>query len=111
MRRALVLLAATLLGCATVGRNFDATSLGWLHPGETTRQELLANLGQPLRVGSDSGDSTWTYGYYQYRLVGDSNNKDLVVRFLPDGKVKSFTLNTTFPDEKRKLEPVLPRAG
>jgi hypothetical protein len=31
----------------------------------------------------------------------------LVVRFAPDGAVKSYTLSTTFPDEKKKLDPAV----
>ncbi|HUJ27638.1 MAG TPA: outer membrane protein assembly factor BamE [Myxococcales bacterium] len=97
---------ALLVGCATVGRNFDSSSLDWLHEG-ATKAQIQEKLGQPLRVGSDAGVPTWTYGYYEYRLFGDSNNKDLVIRFAPDGTVKSYALSTTFPDEKKKLDPAL----
>ena len=54
-----------------------------------------------------AGLPTWTYGYYEYRLFGDSNNKDLVLRISSDGTLKSWTLATTFPDEKKKLDPAL----
>jgi outer membrane protein assembly factor BamE (lipoprotein component of BamABCDE complex) len=101
-----IALATLLVGCAHVGTNFDATSLGWLHQG-TTKEEIQQKLGTPLRVGSDAGMPTWTYGYYEYRLFGESNNKDLVLRFAPDGTVKSWTLATTFADEKEKLDPAL----
>ncbi|OLC10068.1 MAG: hypothetical protein AUG04_07275 [Deltaproteobacteria bacterium 13_1_20CM_2_69_21] len=98
--------AILLVGCAHVGSNFDATSLDWLREG-TTKQEIQQKLGTPLRVGSDGGLPTWTYGYYEYRLFGDSNNKDLVLRFASDGTVKSWTFATTFPEEKKKLDPAL----
>ena len=104
MRR--LAIATFLAGCATVGRNFDATSLSWLHEG-TTKAEIEEKLGAPLRVGSDAGTPTWTFGYYEYRVFGDSNNKDLVIRFSPDGTVKSYTLGTTFPGEKKKLDPAV----
>ena len=102
--RGTILFALLLTGCATVGHNFDSTSLSWLKT-DATRREVLGRLGPPLRVGSDAGVPTWTYGYYQYRVFGDSNNKDLIVRFTPDGHVKSYTLNTTFPSEKAALDP------
>ncbi len=104
------LAAAILLavgGCATVGRNFDSTSLSWLKPGETDKHELLDKIGEPFRVGIDAGDPTWTYGFYKYKLFGTSITKDLVIRFDPDGKVKSYTLNTSFPEEKEVLDPTL----
>ncbi|MEK7476830.1 MAG: hypothetical protein AAB152_14505 [Candidatus Coatesbacteria bacterium] len=103
-------LAGTLLGgCATIGRDFDSTSLAWVKPGETAKPEILEKLGNPFRVGVDSGDPTWTYGYYKYRLLGTSAAKDLVIRFGPDGKVKTFTLNTSFPEEQGILDPALKR--
>lgn len=103
-----VLLSMALLsGCATIGKDFDSTKLSWLKAGETGKKDVLKELGDPFRVGSDAGDQTWTYGYYQYRVFGDSTTKDLVIRFDETGKVKSYTLNTSFPEEKEKLEPEL----
>lgn len=94
-------------GCATVGRNFDSTSLGWIETGKTAKSEIMTKLGQPFRVGMDSGDQTWTYGYYRYKLFGTSITKDLIIRFNADGKVRSYTRNTSFPEEKKALEPLL----
>jgi hypothetical protein len=88
-----------------VGRNFDCTKLSWLKKDETTKQEVRDNLGEPFRVGVDEGQPSWTYGYYKYRLIGNSDTKDLVLRFGPDDKLKSYTLNTTFEDEKKALDP------
>jgi len=98
---------APILACATVGRNFDATQLAWLQNGETTKEEVLKTLGPPWRVGVDSGQLTWTYGYYQYRAFGDSNSKDLTLHFSPQGTVTSFTLSSSFPSERDKLDPAV----
>jgi outer membrane protein assembly factor BamE (lipoprotein component of BamABCDE complex) len=103
----LALFSILCSGCASVGRNFDSTSLGWLKPGETDKAALLSKIGQPFRVGMDAGDQTWTYGYYKYRVFGGSVTKDLVIRFDLGEKVKSYTLNTSFPDEKARLDPAL----
>jgi len=104
---AIAITCAILAGCATVGKDFDSTSLSWLKAGDTSKKDVLAKLGDPFRVGMDSGDQTWTYGYYKYRIIGDSATKDLVIRFSADQKVKSYTLNTSFPEEKTALEPEL----
>lgn len=101
----IVLLSAVLAGCATVGHDFNSTQLTWLKLEETTKSQVLERLGDPFRVGIDSGDLTWTYGYYRYRLIGQSNAKDLVIRFDRTNKVKSYTLNTTFREEKETLDP------
>ena len=109
MRPAQALLLAPLLlgGCATIGSDFPVADLGWIKPGETAKKDVMAKLGEPFRVGQDAGDPTWTYGYYQYRVFGSSDNKDLVFRFDPAGKVKTFTLNTTYPEEQQQLDPTL----
>ncbi len=99
------LACATCLACATIGKDFDATELSWLKKDETTKEQVQQKLGPPWRVGFDAGDPTWTYGYYEYRAFGDSNSKDLVLHFRPDGKLKSYTLNTSFPEERKKLDP------
>ena len=111
MKTLLVALAALSLSCATVGKNFEATKLSWLKGGETTKQQVFEQLGQPFRVGSESGELTWTYGYYEYRAFGDSNTKDLVLHFTADGKVRAFTLNTSFPSEREGLDPASSKAA
>lgn len=98
-----------MAGCATIGHDFDSTSLSWLTPGQTDKQELLERLGEPFRVGIDAGDQTWTYGFYKYKVFGTSITKDLVIRFDASAKLKSYTLNTSFPEEKEALEPALKR--
>lgn len=103
----LVFLAVLAAGCASVGRNFDSTGLSWIKTGETGKAEILDKLGQPFRVGLDAGDPAWTYGYYRYRIFGESLTKDLMIRFDGQGRVKSYTLNTSFPEEKEALEPLL----
>ena len=108
MKRLLLALALVVpLGCATIGKNYDSTQLTWLKTNETTKADVLKSMGQPWRVGMDAGDQTWTYSYYEYRAFGESNSKDLVLHFTPEGKVKSFTLNTSFPEERAKLDPTV----
>ena len=40
----------------------------------------------------------WTYGRYTYRLIGETDTKDLVIKFNNEGKVSSYTFNTTIND-------------
>ena len=113
MSRALaVAVLAALAGCATIGHDFSVADLGWIKPGETAKPDIMSKLGDPFRVGSDAGDPTWTYGFYKYRLIGSSDAKDLIIRFDAAGRVRSYTLNTTFQEEKAQLDPaVKPPAG
>jgi hypothetical protein len=59
-------------------------------------------LGEPTSVGNSSGVSTWTYGYYSYRLIGESSVKELKFYWSPEKTVRSFSFNSSFPDDVRK---------
>ena len=89
-----------LTGCVTAGQNFRSDDLSWIVVNKTSQGEIQRILGEPFRVGVDAGSLTWTYGYYRYRLFGETRTKDLVIEFNRDGKVSSYTFNTSFPEEK-----------
>lgn len=92
----LVLLAGVLLsGCANVGKDFAAVRVGEIEIGKTTREDIRQKFGPPWRVGSEDGKQTWSYGRYQYRLFGENDSQDLVIRYNKDGTVASYTFNTT----------------
>jgi hypothetical protein len=96
-------LAAFLIcttGCITIGKDFNSSDLGWLHSNTTGKSEIYRNLGEPFRTGVDQGKITWTYGYYRYRVFGETCTKDLIIYYNPDGTVSSYTFNTSFPEEK-----------
>jgi hypothetical protein len=84
-------------GCATMGRDFDATQVTNIKIGTTTQNDLRSMFGAPWRVGIEDGRATWTYGKYCYRVFGESSTRDLVVRFDEKNVVASFTYNTTEP--------------
>lgn len=89
----------TLGGCARVGQDFNANKVQTIQIGKTTQNDIVAMFGQPWRKGIENGVTMWTYGRYTYRLIGETDTKDLVVKFDNDGKVKSYTFNETV-DEK-----------
>lgn len=89
-------------GCISVGRPFISDDLSWIVKNKTTKDDIYYELGEPFRVGVDSGKLTWTYGYYKYYLIGSTHTKDLVIYFNKDGTVHSYTFNTSFPEEKEK---------
>ncbi|UCZ55477.1 hypothetical protein LGV61_06970 [Desulfurispirillum indicum] len=96
--RLLVALMALILfagGCATVGKPWPQERVNDIIIGQTSQGEILEMFGTPWRTGVEDGYRTWTYGRYQYRLLGDSSTSDLVVRFSADNRVRSYTYNTT----------------
>jgi outer membrane protein assembly factor BamE (lipoprotein component of BamABCDE complex) len=89
-----------LYGCLSVGRPFESDDLSWIHKNKTAKDDVYDELGEPFRVGSDSGKLTWTYGYYKYSAFGSTRTKDLVIYFNKDGTVESYVFSTSFPEEK-----------
>ena len=87
-------------GCITVGKRFYSDDLSWIVKNQTTKDDVYDELGEPFRVGNDSGKLTWTYGYYKYSLFGSTRTKDLVFYFNSSGRVDSYVFNTSFPGEK-----------
>lgn len=97
-----LLLAATLLGagCATVGREFPAASVGNIIIGKTDRTEIRRMFGEPWRTGVEDGKKTWTYAHYRYSLFGPEQTRDLLIRFDDEGKVASYSFNTTYQEDR-----------
>lgn len=86
-------------GCATVGSPFRFQGPDSIVAGKTTRADIVKRYGEPFRVGYENGNPKWTYGYYHYRLFGDSETKDLDVTFDKNGVVSSYTYSSSEPDE------------
>lgn len=87
----LALLVVSLLGCANVGRQFPSDEVTQIHIGSTSQADILRIFGSPWRTGIEDGMTTWTYGQYQYKIFGEPNSKDLVVRFDKHDMVISYT--------------------
>ena len=88
-------LLLTIAGCATVGNKFPVDAVSKIQIGETTKEDISRLFGSPWRTGIEDGIKTWTYGYYRYRLFGETSTTDLVVRFDAEGVVFSYSFNTT----------------
>ncbi len=52
-------------------------------------------------MGIDSGDATWRW-FYGQRNWGTEKTKDLSVRFNGDGRVKTYSFTSNFPDDMRR---------
>jgi len=92
-----------IVGCATVGREFSFKGPDSIVIGQTTRASILKEYGEPFRVGYENGNEKWTYGYYKYRLFGDSDTKDLEITFDKNGIVNSYGYDSSIEEDKRKI--------
>ena len=99
---ALAAAASLLVACVTVGRDFPAKNVVKLQIGATTQAQVEELFGPPWRTGVENGQRTWTYGHYRYALLGDTQTRDLVVRFDAQGVLASYTFNSTRPDDTQR---------
>lgn len=93
--RIILLAIFLMMGCATVGKDFPVEKVPGIQIGKTTQQDIRLQFGSPWRVGIEDGQNTWTYGKYKYRLIGDTDTTDLVIRFNSQNIVASYSFNTT----------------
>ena len=101
-----LLLAAMGLGsfgCASAGNQFTFAGPSTLQIGKTTKAQVLEQYGEPFRAGYDNGNLKWTYGYYKYRLIGDTETKDLVITFDKTGLVKGYDYQTSMKEERQQI--------
>jgi hypothetical protein len=99
----LAALAAALCGCMTMGSPFKVEQVPQIQIGKTTGKDLRGMFGDPYRSGIDDGDSTETWLNYHLSLFGDQKTRDLYVRYKADGTVKSYSLNSNFPEDQVSL--------
>jgi hypothetical protein len=102
-RLMLTLLAVWSLqtGCVTRGRDFSS-DLSWIKKNQTSQTDVTRVLGEPTAIGNTGGIPTWTYGFYDYRLFGNSDTKELKFYWNGD-KVQDFSFNSSFPQDRKRL--------
>lgn len=94
----LALVAFAAAGCVTEGKDFRSETK-WIKEGQTKQGDARMLLGEPHSVGNSGGKPTWTYGFYRYKLIGKSTQKELKLYWKPDGTVETFSFNSSFPED------------
>ena len=97
-----VLVSLLQVACVTRGQDFSS-DISWVQKNKTTQTDVEKYLGAPTSVGNSGGTATWTYGYYDYRLFGESKTKELKFYWTTDYKVQDFSFNSSFPEDRRRL--------
>ena len=92
------LIAISLMGCVTNGENFSSR-VDWIKQGTTDKGSVRKLLGSPYSVGRSAGRETWTYGYYRYKMLGKSYQKELKLYWDDTGKVHTYSFNSSFPED------------
>lgn len=83
-----------LSGCASSGTKIDQDVVAQIQPGQTTKQELITNLGAPLTQSYDSdGNLTMIWHYVHVGPFGmNSKQQNLAVVFNDDGTVSKYNM-------------------
>jgi hypothetical protein len=87
-----------LASCVTKGQHFQS-NISWIKQNVTTKKDVTFKLKSPTAVGNSGGTETWTYGFYKYRLIGKSPTKELKLYWNPDGTIRHFSFNSSFPED------------
>ena len=99
---ALSLLASTALaGCVTEGHDFNSDTT-WIKDKHTTQADIRSILHDPYEVGSSNGETTWTYSFGRYKLIGKSLVKELKIYWSPNGTVDHYSFNSSFPEDTNR---------
>ncbi len=93
------LLALSLAGCFSVGRNFTSGPVRKIEKGVSTKEDVQKLFGEPFRTGLDDGYDSWTYVYNRWSPFSQTRSKDLYIVFNKDGTVRTYTYNSNLGDE------------
>jgi hypothetical protein len=106
MKILLFTLLITTASCATRGKEFSS-DLSWIKKEITKKEDVKLVLGDPFEVGYSSGQPTWTYGLYQYRLFGDTHTKELKLYWSRNGVIERYSFSSSFPQDVNRAESSL----
>ena len=90
-----------LSACVTKGRPFPS-DLSWITKEVTKKDDVLLLLGRPFMVGSAGGIMTWSYGRYNYHLIGRDYVKELKIYWNDDNTVRDFSFQSSFPSDMQR---------
>ncbi|MDE2039215.1 MAG: hypothetical protein KGO96_06475 [Elusimicrobia bacterium] len=93
-----------LSGCITLGHPFSVGHIPSIQISKTTQDQLVSMFGQPYRRGIEDGDATATWLNYHVSAFGSERTRDLYVRFNPNATVKSYSFNSTIPEDQTAIE-------
>ena len=96
----LIILVGTILlpgGCGTAGKSFNASKIGSIVNGTTTRLDIKKIFGEPFKTGIQNGQPIWVYEDHHYSIISNDSSKDLIIIFGPNGVVQSHQFMSSKP--------------
>ncbi len=96
----LIILVGIILlsgGCGTAGKSFNASKIGSIVNGTTTRSDIKKIFGEPFKTGIQNGQPIWVYEDHHYSIISNDSSKDLIIIFGPNGVVQSHQFMSSKP--------------
>ena len=96
----IIILVGTILlpgGCGTAGKSFNASKIGSIVNGTTTRSDIKKIFGEPFKTGIQNGQPIWVYEDHHYSIISNDSSKDLIIIFGPNGVVQSHQFMSSKP--------------
>jgi hypothetical protein len=90
LRVFLLALCLLLVGCGTVGKDFNSSNVEKIQNNVTTQLEIIDWFGVPYKEGTENKHTMWTYQVDTWQAVGEGLSKGLVILFDDKNIVKAY---------------------
>jgi hypothetical protein len=85
-----------VVGCGTVGKDFDSSKVKNIKNNATTQIEILDWFGVPYKEGKENNHTMWTYQLDSWQAVGEGQSKGLVILFDDKNIVKAYRYESSY---------------
>ena len=92
----LLALCMLVVGCGTVGKNFDSSKVKKIKNNVTTQIEILEWFGVPYKEGKENNHTMWTYQLDSWQAIGEGLSKGLVILFDDNNIVKAYRYESSY---------------
>lgn len=96
LRAFLLALCMLVVGCGTVGKDFDSSKVKKIQNNVTTQLEILEWFGVPYKEGTENKHTMWTYQLDTWQAIGEGQSKGLVILFDKNNVVKAHRYESNF---------------
>ena len=93
----IIIILFFLVGCGTVGKNFNSTQIESIQNNITSQAEILEKFSLPFKKGIENGQTMWIYEFDQWNILGPAESKDLVILFDEKNIVSAHRYTTSKP--------------
>ena len=99
----LSLFVSIVAGCMSFGKTFNS-DISWIHKNETSQKDVLLIMGEPQEIGSSGGTPTWTYYYYNYKMIGDDTRKEIKFYWAKNKTVEHYSFSSSAKNDVQKAK-------